>query len=149
MRQLGIQAFSQVLKQKKNCEIFEKYIYNKLEKSTLEKDSETFRENYLWCVYQVVGLILQEGTNLKKICDDVKKGLIGWEYPIYSQISSKIEEFDQYLAKPFEVVEGVIECTKCHSKKTWSIQRQTRSSDEPMTTYSRCVECGNQWAYSG
>ena len=92
---------------------------------------------------------MQNSSEMKSIASAVKSGKIGWKSPTYDSVSTKIEEFDEYLAKPFEVVEGVVECGKCHSKKTWSVQKQTRGSDEPMTTFSRCVECGNQWTYSG
>lgn len=142
-RQLGVQALSQVLKQPKNCQIFEKYIFEQVE------DAENSTELYLWCIYQVIGLLLKDSSNMKGTAKAVKEGRIGWKSPTYDSVSAKIEEFDEYLAKPFEVVDGVAECGKCGSKKTWSVQRQTRGSDEPMTTFSRCVECGHQWAYSG
>lgn len=142
-RQIGVQALSKVLKQPKNCHIFENYIFEQLE------DSENASELYLWCIYQVAGLIMQDISNIKAVATAVKAGKIGWKSPTYDSISDRIDEFDEYLAKPFEVVEGVVECLKCHSKKTWSVQKQTRSSDEPMTTFSRCVECGHQWSYAG
>lgn len=142
-RQIGINALSNVLRQPKNCQLFEKYIFEQVE------EAENVWELYLWCIYQVVGLIMQENADIKQIAKSVKKGQIGWKSPTYALIEEKMTEFDEYLAKPFEVVEGVVECGKCHSKKTWSVQKQTRGSDEPMTTFSKCVECGYQWAYSG
>jgi DNA-directed RNA polymerase subunit M/transcription elongation factor TFIIS len=36
-------------------------------------------------------------------------------------------------------------CGKCHQKKTQYRQMQTRSADEPMTVFVRCVNCGNRW----
>lgn len=36
-------------------------------------------------------------------------------------------------------------CWKCKSKKCSYYQLQTRSSDEPMTTFVTCLECGNRW----
>lgn len=142
-RHSGIQALSMVLKQPKNCQTFEKYIFEQVE------ESENAAELYNWCIYQVIGLLLRDVINMKETANAVKNGRIGWKSPTYDSVSARIEEFDEYLAKPFEVVEGVVECGKCHSKKTWSVQRQVRSSDEPMTTFSRCVECGHQWSYSG
>jgi DNA-directed RNA polymerase subunit M/transcription elongation factor TFIIS len=41
--------------------------------------------------------------------------------------------------------EGQFKCGKCKSKKTDYYQLQTRSADEPMTTYVTCKECGNRW----
>ena len=36
-------------------------------------------------------------------------------------------------------------CHKCKSKKCTYYQMQTRSADEPMTTFVSCLECGNRW----
>lgn len=48
---------------------------------------------------------------------------------------SKIEE---------RMIEGAFKCKKCGSEKTSYYQMQTRSADEPMTTFVQC-ECGNRW----
>jgi len=34
-------------------------------------------------------------------------------------------------------------CRKCKSEKTSVSQAQTRSADEPMTTFVTCLECGS------
>lgn len=36
-------------------------------------------------------------------------------------------------------------CFKCHSNNCHYYQLQTRSADEPMTTFVSCIECGNRW----
>lgn len=36
-------------------------------------------------------------------------------------------------------------CWKCKSKKCTYYQLQTRSADEPMTTFVSCLDCGNRW----
>jgi transcription elongation factor S-II len=36
-------------------------------------------------------------------------------------------------------------CRKCKSKKCSYYQMQTRSADEPMTTFVQCLECGCRW----
>lgn len=41
--------------------------------------------------------------------------------------------------------QGMLKCGKCHSKNTTYRQAQTRSADEPMTTFATCLECGNKW----
>ena len=40
---------------------------------------------------------------------------------------------------------GIFVCRKCKSRKTTYYQLQTRSADEPMTTYVTCLGCGNKW----
>ena len=39
------------------------------------------------------------------------------------------------------------QCTKegCTNRKAYFFQLQTRSADEPMTTFYRCTECAYQW----
>lgn len=40
---------------------------------------------------------------------------------------------------------GIFKCGKCKSVKTTYYQMQTRSADEPMTSYITCKNCGNRW----
>lgn len=39
-------------------------------------------------------------------------------------------------------------CFKCKQKKCTTYQLQTRSADEPMTTFVSCTVCGNKWKFS-
>ncbi|KAL0229125.1 hypothetical protein GEMRC1_013745 [Eukaryota sp. GEM-RC1] len=41
----------------------------------------------------------------------------------------------------------MFKCGKCGHKKTTYTQKQTRSADEPMTTFVRCVVCDNRWKF--
>ena len=41
--------------------------------------------------------------------------------------------------------EGQFKCGKCKSTKTTYYQMQTRSADEPMTSFITCTTCGNRW----
>lgn len=36
-------------------------------------------------------------------------------------------------------------CPKCGHNQAYYLQVQTRSADEPMTTYYRCVKCAHNW----
>lgn len=38
-----------------------------------------------------------------------------------------------------------LECGKCKKRKVSYTQAQTRSADEPMTTFCECMNCGNRW----
>jgi DNA-directed RNA polymerase subunit M/transcription elongation factor TFIIS len=44
-----------------------------------------------------------------------------------------------------EDYEGQFKCGKCKSTKTTYYQMQTRSADEPMTTFVTCMTCNNRW----
>jgi len=40
------------------------------------------------------------------------------------------------------------QCSRCKQRKCRYRQAQTRSADEPMTTFVTCVNCGNRWKFS-
>ena len=44
-------------------------------------------------------------------------------------------------------VEGAFMCGKCKTMKTTYYQMQTRSADEPMTTFVTCLNCNNRWKF--
>lgn len=44
-----------------------------------------------------------------------------------------------------EVATDDFTCPKCHQKKCTYYQLQTRSADEPMTTFVTCIHCGKRW----
>ena len=39
-------------------------------------------------------------------------------------------------------------CGRCKEKKCTYYQLQVRSSDEPMTTFINCLNCGNKWSFN-
>jgi transcription elongation factor S-II len=39
----------------------------------------------------------------------------------------------------------LFKCYKCKTNKCTYYQLQTRSADEPMTTFVTCINCGNKW----
>ena len=46
-----------------------------------------------------------------------------------------------------EDYEGLFKCGKCKSTKTTYYQMQTRSADEPMTTFVTCLNCTKRWKF--
>jgi transcription elongation factor S-II len=70
---------------------------------------------------------------------------------LYAQAISKAAqkdlEIEKNRAKMDEEYEGIFKCRKCKSKKTTYHQLQTRSADEPMTTYVTCLNCNNNWKF--
>ena len=70
----------------------------------------------------------------------------------YSQTIIKAKQREIYMeqqkAKMDEEYEGIFKCMKCGSKKTTYYQLQTRSADEPMTTFVTCTNCENHWKFS-
>ena len=70
----------------------------------------------------------------------------GGPYDILLQ-TKKMEEAHRIAcaAKDSEGYDGIFKCGKCKSIKTTYYQMQTRSADEPMTTFVTCVKCNNRW----
>ena len=64
-----------------------------------------------------------------------------WNYLIEEK---KIRDENKYTPK-LEASTDDFTCFKCKSKKCSYYQLQTRSADEPMTTFVSCLECGNRW----
>lgn len=56
----------------------------------------------------------------------------------------KIREENIYAPKLVASTDGFT-CRKCKSKECSYYQLQTRSADEPMTTFVTCITCGNRW----
>ena len=56
----------------------------------------------------------------------------------------KIRDENKYTPK-LEASTDNFTCRKCKSKECSYYQLQTRSADEPMTTFVTCITCGNRW----
>ena len=56
----------------------------------------------------------------------------------------EIRDENKYEPK-LEASTDDFKCWKCKSKKCTYYQLQTRSADEPMTTFVNCLDCGNRW----
>lgn len=59
-----------------------------------------------------------------------------------------VEDMSQVFVQDTNVSEGLFKCGKCKSRKTTFYQLQTRSADEPMSTFVTCVNCGNRWKFN-
>jgi len=61
------------------------------------------------------------------------------------------ELLDTYEEKLVETqdseIQGMFKCGKCKTYKTTYYQMQTRSADEPMTTFVTCHNCNNKWRF--
>ena len=55
---------------------------------------------------------------------------------------------DRYLYEiNKEMATDQYECGRCHKRQCTYYQLQTRSADEPMTTFVTCLNCGKRWRF--
>ncbi len=140
-RSIGIQALSKTLTKKSNINLVEKYIFN----------MTNTNDEYLNLLYESLYLLKHKNQskteNIKLLLTAIFDKQMVWNNQVYTEYREKIEEQDNFLIKPFEIEEGVLEC-KCGSKRTISFQRQTRSADEGSTTFAQCIKCGAKWRHN-
>lgn len=69
----------------------------------------------------------------------------GWNHKDFHQFKVKQEAFNSFLSTPVYVEEGVLQCTKCKSKRIYTSSKQTRAGDEATSVFAKCTECFVQW----
>ena len=121
----------------KDAKDYEAQIYKSCKELYINKDIK-FIDFYLSIAYEKVGeLFTQEKPEV--ITGDI------WDSPIYKNIKDKIDIDINRIINPPKVEKGIHKCGKCKSDETWYYQLQTRSADEPMTTFITCTKCGKKW----
>ena len=60
-------------------------------------------------------------------------------------IEAKIKRDRNKYETTIEAATDTFKCRKCHSNKCTYYQMQTRSADEPMTTFVTCIDCCQRW----
>lgn len=96
-----------------------------------------------------------------KLRENVLCGLISTEriatMPTEDMANDKMKELrakytkeainDHQMAKTEGTTTDLFKCGKCGKNRCTYNQMQTRSADEPMTTFVFCMECGNRWKF--
>ena len=136
MRKLGNELLMTFFKNKKNVDMFDNLIYKKYGNSV----------EYINCIYQLSGMV--NDYSVKECYDLIKNDEIKWNLPIYKENKIEEEEEFNFVEHPFEAVDSIMEC-KCGSKKILSFAKQTRSADEGMTVFLKCLDCNRKWVESG
>ena len=147
-----------ILNSKKNGENLEIGIYNYSVKMADERDiAKKWANVYFVQIY--IDKLRSIFSNLKN--DEVKNLLINKEIKphelafmthqemmpsIWNDLLElkKIRDENKYQPK-LEASTDDFTCWKCRSKKCTYYQLQTRSADEPMTTFVTCLDCGSRW----
>ena len=62
-----------------------------------------------------------------------------------SLIDAKIKRDTNITKEDINAATDEFKCYKCKKRKCTYYEMQTRSADEPMTTFVTCLNCGNRW----
>ena len=62
-------------------------------------------------------------------------------------IQEKIKRDKNLTTDNLSAATDEFKCYKCKQRKCTYYQLQTRSADEPMTTFVTCLNCGNRWKF--
>lgn len=136
----------------------EKSIYNKtIDTATVYKIIKKWDNKFFVMLYvdkfKMIYFNLKKKEFLEKLlngtvkCCDIAYKTQQDLYPEkWSQMieDKKLRLENKYFPK-IEASTDNFNCRKCKSNKCTYYQLQTRSADEPMTTYVTCIDCGSRW----
>lgn len=161
MRQYAVEKMSEYLGNPGMSKNIEKSIYNKVVRDSENPswEDQNFRMHYKHKILGILRLLKNPKCNLKKrlLEGEVTSKEIGSMDPAklfpggpYDLMKNEliIKENKKILASDTtKIADGMFTCGKCKSKKTHYYQMQTRSADEPMTTFVSCLNCSNKWKF--
>ena len=65
----------------------------------------------------------------------------------WEKLIAEKQERDKNIYDVQHKINSEFKCRRCKSNNCSYYQLQTRSADEPMTTFVSCQECGNRWKF--
>lgn len=96
---------------------------------------------------EILGMLRDQGfaATYQFLSQAEDPDFILWQQKSMEESQNKVlREMKIKFAEPVGI-KGVAVCRKCGSKEVAVALRQTRSGDEPMTTFYQCVKCGFNW----
>lgn len=137
----------------------EKGIFNKTINECKELKTELKWGNPVFTkIYSTHARRILANISYNKNADDFKNKILSGQIKSYDVVNCSREEMypelwselhlnnmKKYLVKQEEISDGMFTCNSCKSKKTVYYQMQTRSADEPMTTFVTCMNCNKKW----
>ncbi len=123
-------------------------------------ESKVFREKYKQKMCSIIFTIKRNEQTY--LIERIKNGIVktkdvAWMDPAqrwpggpWDTVKKERDERELKMAMAngrLENYSGMFRCVKCKSDKTTHYQLQTRSADEPMTTFVTCLDCGKRWKF--
>jgi len=135
-------------------DFFQEFLKKEFTAQQLEK-LRSISEKNKTDIYELIGLLFELKTVEKKetdeILDELEKEAEGPESLIFNNKLMKKERerfiIEDKTAREKIVLQegGLFKCKKCGSTAIMVTQLQTRSADEPMTTFFNCTKCNYAW----
>jgi DNA-directed RNA polymerase subunit M/transcription elongation factor TFIIS len=163
-----IKRINKILSDKWNCleypEIIEKSIYNYTIREAREKKIERTWNNklFVFLYKKNYNKVYSNVANNKNAAFVIKKLKYGYWEP-ENIISMSHEElypdmWEDFIIKNKKKMDllsldnkqqgsNMFRCGRCKKNNCTYFQLQTRSADEPMTTFVTCLECNNRWKF--
>ena len=135
LRKNGRECLQDILKDKKSVKILEKKTYK-----LSNKNISTYKN----IIFQLCN-DLNDGEDIKNLLIKLQNNEFLFDHLSFSLIKKELDEQDDFITNPFEIEEGVLQCNKCDSRKTFSYPLQTRSGDEKTSVFACCAQCGAKW----
>ena len=147
-----------IIKNNKICTNLEKGIFNYSLKQCEEKklikkwSNEYFIIIYIQKLKTILFNLSNEGLYNRIVNKEIKSHEIAFmshqelRPDLWDELLELKKIKDENKFKPnIEASTDDFTCGKCKSKKCTFYQLQTRSADEPMTTFVTCLDCGNRF----
>jgi len=135
LRKNGRECLQDILQDKKSVKMLEKKIYK-----LSNKNISTYKN----IIFQLCN-DLNDGEDIKNLLIKIQNNELLFNHSSFSLIKKELDEQDDFITNPFEIEEGVLQCNKCDSRKTFSYPLQTRSGDEKTSVFACCAQCGAKW----
>jgi len=149
---------SKYVQDKRSYSNIEKSIYNYSIQQSDQYNTKKRWDNSLFVViyldkFKTISHRLKDSAILEQLNNDIefcKQIAFKSEQDIYPEYWKSITEekkthIDNKYFPKIKASTDKFKCGKCKSKECTYYQLQTRSADEPMTTFVTCINCGNRW----
>lgn len=110
-------------------------------------ESAKFLRQFTGSDRKLLALSIAKEGDVREIAGAICKNDLdsyGFESKCFDKYKKDEHAYLDFLECP-QVEEGMFQCSKCKSKKIFTMSKQTRSGDEAITVFARCSECKNGW----
>ena len=146
------------IEDKRSYTNIEKSIYNSSIQQSKKYNIQRKWDNSLFVFvyldkFKIIWHYLRDATVVEKLKNNIefcKEVAFKSEQEIFPEYWKSITEekkthLDNKYFPKIKASTDKFKCGKCKSKECTYYQLQTRSADEPMTTFVTCINCGNRW----